>query len=126
MCTFPRDTCTNKLSPKSELMIYLGPAEGIKGHFFIHSSSNIIFTAAQVLFDEMLFPKCKTACIPQITQLREPSKEPQPPVQPSHLLSDPFDPDQDLPFSSWFQTPSPRPPIGGNAPTQRRPLVSSQ
>ena len=56
-----KDMCTNKLSSKSELMCYLGPAEGIKGHCFMCSSKNTIFTAAQVLFDETLFPKCKTA-----------------------------------------------------------------
>jgi hypothetical protein len=58
--------------------------------------------------------------------LHEPLKELQPPVQPSHLLSDLFDLDQNLPFGSWFRTPSPRPPTGGTAPTQRQQSLSSQ
>ena len=50
---------TNKLSPKLELMVYLGEVEGMKGYQFM-CSSNVIFYAAQALFEEELFPRCKT------------------------------------------------------------------
>ena len=55
----PTDTRKDKLAPKSELMVYLGVAEGIKAHRFMHPSGRL-FYAAQALFDEELFPKCKT------------------------------------------------------------------
>ena len=54
----PEDVRPNKLSPKSELMIYLGVAEGVKGYKFMRLPKNIIFTGATAVFDEEMFPKC--------------------------------------------------------------------
>ena len=54
----PPEVRKNKLSPKSELMIYLGVGAGGHNHKFMRSPNNVIFTAAQAVFDEHLFPKC--------------------------------------------------------------------
>ncbi|PIL36552.1 hypothetical protein GSI_00241 [Ganoderma sinense ZZ0214-1] len=48
----PPEVCKNKLSPKSELMIYLGVGAGNHNHKFMRLPNNVIFTAAQALFDE--------------------------------------------------------------------------
>ena len=53
----PAEVQTNKLSPKSKLMTYLGTAPGGKGWLFMHAPNNIVFTAAQAIFDESMFPK---------------------------------------------------------------------
>ena len=83
----PQEVQTNKLLPKLELMVYIGIAEGIKGHRFMHITNNQIFTVATVLFDESLFPKCKTAVKCPTTCLNEPVTE-QPPIQhPSFPLT---------------------------------------
>ena len=58
----PEDTHTNNLSPRSELMTFIGLSEGTKGYIFMRSPNNIIFTAIQALFDETLFPKCPNMC----------------------------------------------------------------
>ena len=39
-------------------MTFTGLSEETKGYIFMRSSNNIVFTAIQALFDEMLFPKC--------------------------------------------------------------------
>ncbi|THH27330.1 hypothetical protein EUX98_g6847 [Antrodiella citrinella] len=54
----PKEVRLNKLSPKSELMIYLGVAEGIKGFKFMRQPNNVIFTAITAMFDEEMFPRC--------------------------------------------------------------------
>ena len=56
----PEDVRNNKLSPKAEMMVYLGTADGIKGHKFIRSTSNIIFYGTTAKFDEQLFPRDTT------------------------------------------------------------------
>src|SRR5487761_1184924 len=67
----------DKLAPNSELMIHLGQAEGIKGYRFMRDSGRI-FTAPDVLFDEELYPKCKTQYKRPTTRIHEPRDE-QPP-----------------------------------------------
>jgi len=49
----------NKLSPKSELMIYLGRPMGMKADVFMRTP-NTLFYLDKVLFDEMFFPQCST------------------------------------------------------------------
>jgi hypothetical protein len=58
----PEDMQSNNLSPRSELMIFIGIVEGTKGYIFMRSPNNVVFTAIQALFDETLFPKCLTMC----------------------------------------------------------------
>ena len=54
----PEERCLNKLALKSEFMTFIGYAEGVKGYLFMRSPNNVVFTAAQALFDEKMFPKC--------------------------------------------------------------------
>jgi Reverse transcriptase (RNA-dependent DNA polymerase) len=54
----PEDVRSNNLSPRSEMMTFIGLVEGTKGYIFMRSSNNIIFTAIQALFDKTLFLKC--------------------------------------------------------------------
>ena len=54
----PSEVRENKMSPKSELMTYIGMAPGKHGWLFMRSPRNVLFTAAQATFDESLFPKC--------------------------------------------------------------------
>ena len=103
----PQEVRTNKLSPKSELMVYIGIAEGIKGNRFMRITNNQVFTAATALFDESLFPKCKTAIKRPTTRLYEPVDQ-QPPITPRLTLDDD---DDDLPFRSTRRfTPKNIPP----------------
>jgi hypothetical protein len=67
-----------KLSPKSELMVFLGETEGMKGYRFMRSG-NVIFHAAQALFDEEFYPRCKTQSKHATTRVDEPRVD-QPPL----------------------------------------------
>ena len=78
----PQDVRKDKLAPKSELMVYLGIAEGIKGHLFMRTHSNQLVSATTALFDENLFPKCKNKGTPRpTTRVSEPIDK-QPPEHP--------------------------------------------
>ena len=63
----PEDIRTNNLSPRSELMAFIGLSEGTKGYIFMRSPNNVVFTAIQALFDKTLFPKCPNMCQPGYT-----------------------------------------------------------
>ena len=54
----PPEIRKNKLSPKSELMVYLGVGAGNHNYKFMRMPNNVIFTAMQALFDEHMFLKC--------------------------------------------------------------------
>lgn len=47
------------MSPKLELMIYLGITLRGHGNLFMHLLGNIVFTSAYAKFNEKLFPHCK-------------------------------------------------------------------
>jgi hypothetical protein len=53
----PESCRKNKVSPKSELMIYLGRQAGMKADVFMRTP-NTLFYSDKALFDELLFPKC--------------------------------------------------------------------
>jgi hypothetical protein len=53
----PENKRKNKLSSKSELMIYLGMAPGIKGYKFMCMHNNTIFIGTTALFIEDFFPR---------------------------------------------------------------------
>jgi len=75
----PKDVRKNKLSPKSELMIFIGYRQHHSNMMFMRSPNNVIFTAATALFDENLFPKCPTKSkVPPVTRIRD--KKPEEPV----------------------------------------------
>jgi hypothetical protein len=82
----PESCRKNKLSPKSELMIYLGRQAGMKADVFMRTP-NTLFYSDKALFDELLFPKCSTECsqgkVRGTTQLDGP-----PSIQPRHDLFD--------------------------------------
>ena len=54
----PEDVRANKLSPKSETMIYLGQPAGYKGCCFYRITNGQIFIDATAVFDETYFPHC--------------------------------------------------------------------
>src|SRR6266545_8380871 len=91
----------DKLAPNSELMIHLGLAEGIKGYRFMRST-NQLFTAANALFDEETFPKCKTQLRRPITRVNEPKDE-QPPGQPQD--APPAQPSNTIPWDTSGDQP---------------------
>jgi hypothetical protein len=69
----PEDVRANKLAPRSELMIFLGYPDGMKGYLFMRTHNNTLFKAAKAVFDETLFPKCPDAKAPRgSTQTGEP------------------------------------------------------
>ena len=55
----PKGTHKNKMSLKSELMIYLGIVSGENRNLFICLLGNIVFISAHTDFDEKSFPCCK-------------------------------------------------------------------
>jgi len=54
----PEDIRANKLSPKSETMVYLRQPAGYKGFCFYHITAGCIFIGATAIFDETFFPRC--------------------------------------------------------------------
>jgi len=60
----PEDIQVNKLAPRSEMMIFLGYPEGIKGYLFMRLPNNVLFMVATAMFDETYFPKCPDAKLP--------------------------------------------------------------
>jgi len=67
-----KDLHVNKLSPKLELMTFLGYRHGHElNMMFMRAPNNVIFTAAMALFDEHLFPKCAKTKVPPVTQIQE-------------------------------------------------------
>ena len=61
----PEAVRANKLSPKSEMMTFLGFPEGGKGYLFMRSPNNVLFTAHTATFDETYFPKCPDSKVPR-------------------------------------------------------------
>jgi len=55
----PKGTYKDKMSLKSELMIYLGITSGEHGNLFMCLPGNIVFTFAHADFDEKSFSRCK-------------------------------------------------------------------
>ncbi|KAJ8475068.1 hypothetical protein ONZ45_g15738 [Pleurotus djamor] len=63
----------NKLSPKAELMCFIGLTEGIKGYKFMRLHNNTVFHETKALFDETLLPKCpKSDCPDRRSNGRKP------------------------------------------------------
>jgi len=125
----------NKLSPKSELMIYLGRQAGMKADAFMRTP-NTLFYSDKALFDETYFPKCTSGeskgTTRGITQLNQPPSN-QPSNDGNDAPSAPID-DDTTPGDPDSTPPKPlkgrsAPPSDGNgeAPDQKEPSeVSSQ
>src|SRR6266571_7399069 len=101
----PEARQVNKISPKSELMVYLGRGPGMKANIFM-CTPNTLFYSDKALFDETLFPRCPPGQSKRkpngVTQLDKPVSKELP-------LEDDTTPGDD------DYTP-PKPPIGGSAP----------
>jgi transposase InsO family protein len=133
----PADVRTNKLAPKSELMTYLGDATGQKSYLFIRSNGQL-FSNPTALFDELLFPRCKTTKPRPLTAVDEPI-EMQPPLEPSQEDDDApaqppaypgsFDEMEYRPYIPWIplpKPPKPSKPKKGKAPLVQHPLVPTR
>jgi len=122
----PSEIRKDKLSPKSELITYLGIEQGLKAHRFMRSS-NRLFHAPKALFDEEYFPQCKTQSQRHTTRLNKPINE-----QPHHQEIDDTAPPATLPANPWDNLdgyrpnppipprpsqPAPRPPATPQKPT---------
>jgi len=53
----PNEVRANKLTPHSELMIFIG-YENNGYRFICHTQGNVIFRSTQAIFDEGHFPRC--------------------------------------------------------------------
>ena len=109
----PSEVRANKLTPRSELMIFIG-YEDNSYRFIRHTQGNVIFRSTQAIFDEGHFPKC-------------PSSRPREQMPPGRLTPEielsvpgPFGIDEPAPIP-FLPTPVyPRPPtspIPPNLPT---------
>ena len=69
----PEEHRPNKLSPRAEMMTFIGYQDGMKGYLFMQSN-NSIFKATTALFDETLYPCCPESNTHGLTPLgKEPS-----------------------------------------------------
>ena len=73
----PDDVRKDKLSPKSELMIFLGYPDGLKGYLFMQLPNNTLFKGTTAIFDEEMMPKCNKIVKRRFTPVGDklPSKE---------------------------------------------------
>jgi hypothetical protein len=105
----PKETWVNVLSPKSELMVYLGHIEGIKACTFMQLSNNTVYTSTTALFDETLFPKCNKSSSKGTTCLNEPRAPKPSNANQDTTLGDlddflpPFEPKRDAPVPDGAQ-----------------------
>jgi hypothetical protein len=65
----PPEVRINKLAPRSELMIFLGFVDGVKGYLFMKIPNNSLFTGVTAIFDEEMMPKCSTQKPRQFTPI---------------------------------------------------------
>ena len=56
----PNDVQVNKLTPRAEVMVFLGYSSGTKGFKFMRKPKNVIFhgVTAMFVFDKHMFPSC--------------------------------------------------------------------
>ena len=118
----PENRRVNKLAPKSELMVYIGHAEGIKAYVFMRLSTHTIYTGTTALFDESLFPKCSITKQRGFTRLEEPVDQHGTPPQPVPLVDDdgvtPHPPPP--PHTPSRPQQAPRDPDEGPAPSRQQ------
>ena len=78
----PKDVRINKLSPRGELMIFLGYPDGVKGYLFMRLPNNILFKGVTAIFDEDMMPKCETATKRRFTPIGDkiPREKEVPPI----------------------------------------------
>ena len=115
----PEEVRPNKLSPKSELMIYLGVAEGVKGHKFMRLPNNVIFIGVTAIFDEEMFPKCPDQRRRHSTRAGQDRSLPRDSSDPPHNPEvDDDDSDDDAPPAPHPRYRPPPPPPKGKEPAR--------
>ena len=67
----PAEIIVNKLTPKSQLMTYLGNAPGANSFMFMRKPNNVLFYATHCIFDETMLPSCKALKKWPNTRVRE-------------------------------------------------------
>jgi len=101
----PNEVCTNKLTSRSELMIFIGYEDN--GYRFIHhTQGNVIFYSTQAIFDEGHFPRC-------------PLSHPREQTPPGRLIPE-IEPSAPRPSGVDEPAPTPFPPT----PAHPRPFTS--
>ena len=68
----PEEVRQNIVAPKSELMTFISYADSVKGYLFMRST-NYIFTAVKVLFNENVYPRCPHMQRPDFIDIRPPT-----------------------------------------------------
>jgi transposase InsO family protein len=120
----PPDTRKDKLSPKSELMVYLGRPSGMKADMFMRKS-NRLFYSDKALFDELLFPRCDSkhpkGTTRGTTRLDEPPQN-QPPFDADNDSTTPGDLLDNLP-EKIVKERSAQPPAEEEQPPAPPPVV---
>jgi hypothetical protein len=81
-------------------MTYLWEVEGMKGYCFMHNG-NIVYYSIQALFDEELFPRCKTQSRRLTTRVNEPRAVQPPPVDEDALPGPPGPLVQPVPWDNF-------------------------
>jgi len=76
----PEDVRANKLSPKSETMVYLGQPAGYKGFCFYRITNGHIFIGATTVFNKTYFPRCPDGKQRHFTELGD-----EPPTENRYL-----------------------------------------
>jgi len=73
----PAEVRKDKLSSKSELMIFLGYPDGVKGYLFMRLPFNTLFKGTTAVFDKGMMPKCSKVVRRRFTPVSDklPSKE---------------------------------------------------
>jgi len=120
----PNEVHANKLTPRSELMIFIGYKNN--GYRFIcHTQENVIFCSTQAIFDEGHFSRCLSShsreqispgrltpeiesSAPEPFGVDEPAPTPFPPT-PAHPR--PFTPPIPPNLPTHSESPSPSPPL---------------
>ena len=113
----PEEKRQNKLSPKAELMTYLGMSDGVKGFLFMRSNT-ALFVGTQATFDEALFPRCPDSTRRQHVPVGEDfplrDDDPADPQDPPQESGDmPSDDDEDFPPPPPAAPAPPFPPQRG-------------
>jgi len=96
----PSEVRKDKLSPRGELMIFLGYPDGVKGYLFMRLPNNGLFKGTTAIFDEEMMPKCSKVIKRRFTPIgdKKPSKE-DPPI--------PMEADDEDDFLPHRRSPSP-------------------
>jgi len=92
--SFRKNVRANKLSPKSETMVYLRQPAGYKGFCFYRITNGRIFIGATTVFDKTYFPRCPDGKQRPFTELDD-----EPPTE-NRYLDDPIDPSRDNNFGN--------------------------